>query len=1152
MMTVHRENPYPGLRPFRADETHLFFGRDEQRSELLGRLRRSRFLAVVGTSGSGKSSLVRAGLLPGMYGGFMAGSGSQWRIADLRPGSDPIGNLARALDKKGALRDADLGEGELSFTEATLRRSALGLAEAVRRARLTGDSRLLVLVDQFEELFRLMATVDTPEANDDASAFIKLLLEASHQTEVPIYVVLTMRSDFLGDCARFRDLPEAINDGQYLIPRMTRDQRREAIEGPAAVYGASLSPTLVNRLLNDVGDNPDHLPILQHALMRTWDHWKEKDPDSNVVDLKDYEDEEVGGMTKALSRHADSVLAELAQDCDEEEGKTRRHIAEYLFKCLTEKTAGDHEIRRLAKLQEIVDVADANGAEVISVIDTFRQPSNSFLMPPIGEELTPDTYVDISHESLIRNWGTLKRWAEDEARSAQSYQRLAQTAILHREGKEDLLAEQALRAALEWKAEQQPTPAWGNRYDPNFDAAMEFLADSEAKSRQIKEEQARTQTVWATLRVGVLIFLLTVALGAYFYARYQFEIAEQEIQWRTAEIARDARDRAFLSTLYVLHQNKEKELSELSEKIFLDTVYEAMEKKELEAHKFASPVHFEVASKLAQMEQLSPQDELLASLYRALEYGKLDEAKEKLNALEERHPFTSHFAEAQREWMNWGEIQARKARQETRDRELLSTLYASLKNKEKKPSKLEEVVSKEKNKGGRQEETFANSIHFRIAYKMRTSKELSSEEKLLANIYYSIENNQQDAAQIALDELNKEFPDSTHTLLAQSAVQSDKELDDREVLGHLLNIQPSRDIKLLHSFAGKRLTDDELDKDKFGNLVHFQIAEKLWNAGGGTDDELELQELLLARIYRSLALHGIFEGAGSPTNSMESARLNFSVLETEYPYTIHALLADASLKAAEPPLKDFVETAVQWVYEYWVLIVLVVIWPLWLLWEWIRRRLWKDAKIKAKPQLIPRALAALVDVFIAVVLGLFVGSCAGAISAIMAALVTGSYTSSQVETFFLGTIALVFAVTFSAYLLFRDAIKYRFHRSIGKIVFKLRPILATPDDGAVTMKVSAKRNWILVFFPVFLAVAIPLGVDLLELDETVVVVVVIAVVSLFLIAEFILAAIEEGRTLHDRLGGTRVIDLRSEEAMAMAIGSSRQRSSVPAWRRSSR
>ena len=122
MTTTPKENPYPGLRPFRENETHLFFGRDEQRSELLARLSRSRFLAVVGTSGSGKSSLVRAGLLPGLYGGFMANSGSQWRIADMRPGGDPIGNLARALDEKGALRDARLGEGELSFTQAILLR----------------------------------------------------------------------------------------------------------------------------------------------------------------------------------------------------------------------------------------------------------------------------------------------------------------------------------------------------------------------------------------------------------------------------------------------------------------------------------------------------------------------------------------------------------------------------------------------------------------------------------------------------------------------------------------------------------------------------------------------------------------------------------------------------------------------------------------------------------------------------------------------------------------------------------------------------------------------------------------------------------------------------------------------------------------------
>ena len=117
---------------------------------------------------------------------------------------------------------------------------------------------------------------------------MKLLLEATDQREVPIYVVITMRSDFLGDCAQFRDLPAALNDGQYLIPRMTRDQRREAITGPVAVGGATIAPRLVQRLLNDVGDDPDHLPVLQHALMRTWEAWQSEGRPEAPIDLQHY------------------------------------------------------------------------------------------------------------------------------------------------------------------------------------------------------------------------------------------------------------------------------------------------------------------------------------------------------------------------------------------------------------------------------------------------------------------------------------------------------------------------------------------------------------------------------------------------------------------------------------------------------------------------------------------------------------------------------------------------------------------------------------------------------------------------------------------------------------------------------------------------
>ena len=378
--TQVRTNPFPGLRPFETDEAHLFFGREGQVDELLRRLENTRLLAVVGTSGSGKSSLVRAGLLPYLHSGFMVQAGSSWRVALFRPGDDPIGNLAQALNDPKALGTESENDIYQIFTETTLRRGALGLVEVVQQARMPNHDNLLVVVDQFEELFRFKQSSSSKDSGDEAAAFVKLLLEATRQKVVPIYVVITMRSNFLGDCAQFRDFPEALNDSQYLIPRMTREQRRKAIEGPVAVGGAKMTPRLVNRLLNDVGDNPDQLPILQHALMRTWDYWVKNHKDEEPIDLPHYKAEEVGTMAEALSKHADKIYEALPND-------NYKKIAEKLFKCLTEKTNDGDSIRRPTKLQEICAVAKAEEGEVIEIVEQFRAPGCSFLMPPVGVKL---------------------------------------------------------------------------------------------------------------------------------------------------------------------------------------------------------------------------------------------------------------------------------------------------------------------------------------------------------------------------------------------------------------------------------------------------------------------------------------------------------------------------------------------------------------------------------------------------------------------------------------------------------------------------------------------------------------------------------------------------------------------------------------------
>ena len=488
-------NPFPGLRPFEFDESHLFFGRDGQSEQLIAKLGRRRFLAVVGTSGSGKSSLVRAGLLPTLLGGFMTGAGSDWRIAIMRPGNDPIGNLAQALNAPDVFGSefAENAAIQTAVTEATLRRGGLGLVDAVRQTLMSESENLLVVVDQFEEIFRFARVSQGKEYQNEAAAFVKLILEASRQRELPIYVVMTMRSDYLGDCSQFWDLPEAINDSQYLIPRLTRDQVREAITGPVAVGAGRITPRLVNRLLNDIGDNQDQLPILQHALLRGWDEWKSKShdhialpkgqPDGDAIDLCCYES--IGGMAEALSRHADEAFNELPSP--------RRKLAEQIFKALTEKGEDNRETRRPLTLDEIRDITEAEKKEIIAVVEVFRLPGRSFLMPPAETALTGDSLIDISHESLIRNWKRLCEWVEDEARCARTYRRLAETAVLYQTGEAGFWRDPDLQIAINWRRRIEPNEAWARRYHPGFTAAIDFLQASKQRQDEEIAERERQQ-----------------------------------------------------------------------------------------------------------------------------------------------------------------------------------------------------------------------------------------------------------------------------------------------------------------------------------------------------------------------------------------------------------------------------------------------------------------------------------------------------------------------------------------------------------------------------------------------------------------------------------------------------------------------------------
>ena len=533
--------PFVGLRPFNSDEALLFFGRHEQTIELLRQLHDTHFVALVGSSGCGKSSLVRAGLIPRLKAGFLVEEREKWLIATMKPGDAPLKNLATALHTNLSQTDHSALQTALQSDNAE---NITPLLNQLAPALNAAEANLLLLVDQFEELFRFGLESGKPENRAAAKRFVALLLALSRQRQLPVYVVLTMRSDFIGDCDNFPGLPEALNRSQYLVPRLTREQLRQAIEGPLHLFGASLSPDLLTRVLDDVGEQSDQLPVLQHALMRTWEQWQkertsdggtegtrdegaEGKPDTaNLQPLTVAHYETVGTLTEALSRDAEAAL----------EGLTEKElkITERIFCALTDTDESNRRIRRPAHLDELSAIALTNHDTALKIIKRFSDSPRSFLVINEGRD-KDDPLIDISHESLIRQWKTLRQWMEHENNSREIYLRLVSAAKRYQAGRGERLRGVDLQEALDWHAQNQLNEDWGFRYSKDindFDLAINFLSESEGEQKLLlaleearrKRELRRTRMFASVIGIA---FLLALA-AAWIAWRQRGRAIEQE------------------------------------------------------------------------------------------------------------------------------------------------------------------------------------------------------------------------------------------------------------------------------------------------------------------------------------------------------------------------------------------------------------------------------------------------------------------------------------------------------------------------------------------------------------------------------------------------------------------------------------------------
>ncbi|MDX2302549.1 MAG: hypothetical protein NW226_07090 [Microscillaceae bacterium] len=608
--TIRVKNPFPGLRPFNENESHLYFGRDKQVREVLDKLTQNRFVAIIGTSGIGKSSFIYCGLFPQLRQNEFSSQiphfqNHEWEIYQMRPGTSPLQNLMKTI----GLEPLDTSSSDFfAESQSTMTPQAHPndwLIQALTKkseANPLNPKNYLVFVDQFEEIFN---DQNNPQQSAD---FVDVLSRAAQQHKTPIYIVITMRSDFIGNCSQYPEFTQQINESQFLIPYMTRKEKEEAIVMPIQKNGVQIEPTLVEMILDDVGNTLDQLPLMQHALMRTWDVWER----SSDEYIRTHHYQQIGRITHALSKHADEAFNELTPN--------KKNICAKVFKAITYQ-----KIRRPTPLGQVAAIANAPISEVKEVIEHFRREDCGLLMPPPDVALHEQSIIDISHESLISNWITLKKWVEEESESIKTYMRLAETAEMHQGTKDTLLKQPQLQLALSWWKDQKPSVAWAERYHTSFEyfRTEQFLdaseksyrrdLENEEKLKQLKLRTARTITIVVSL---IAILAGIFGIQAYFASKRAETEAKRALEnleeankqkvladsakldaLEKAEQARKARESAEKDRIRAVEKEKE---AERQKNIALD-----QRRRALEAQKLAllNEAKAKTASERAEMER---------------------------------------------------------------------------------------------------------------------------------------------------------------------------------------------------------------------------------------------------------------------------------------------------------------------------------------------------------------------------------------------------------------------------------------------------------------------------------------------------------------------------------------------------------------------
>ncbi len=595
--------PYPGLRPFTQEEAIFLKGRDVHIRQVINQLEERKFVLITGASGDGKSSLVYAGVIPNASAGFFRAEYNNWLFVDFRPERNPLNNLALALSEKINVSSGEINNQlQYGFSSlVNLYKSTTFFvdkngeqwknADDIEKRRLRNQAaNLFILADQFEEFFTNQENYSNGKPSVSAYTTVNLLLETARlaiKEKLPIYIVCTMRSDFISQCVAFKGLPEFIGFSQFFVPRLKRNELQQVIEEPAKLSGGKISKRLVEVLINELRDGFDQLPVLQHCMKSLWQladsgkseldlihlvklagmspkYLLENDKqnfESWFKKLEEYRKPfyENPSLSNVLNSHATHLyLTAYDYYIENADWSTKNvtkddvfFIIKTSFQCLTKIDEG-RAVRNRMTLREITQIINRPHITVeivCGVMNIFRLPLSTFIRPFVVPEdvatqyLAADTDLDITHESLIRNWELLKTWEDEEYQTLANFQDFKtqlQRWCENEKSSKFLLSAGNLAHFQDWYAKSNLNAYWIAKYDNSqispeerFEKSAElallsktFLDDSH--KHILRSERAKRVSRYITAISAIVIIL--VLSGFTYWALREKQNAQKQRQ----------------------------------------------------------------------------------------------------------------------------------------------------------------------------------------------------------------------------------------------------------------------------------------------------------------------------------------------------------------------------------------------------------------------------------------------------------------------------------------------------------------------------------------------------------------------------------------------------------------------------------------------